>query len=118
MENGMYAGAYYLAGYAVECALKAAVAKQVNQHDFPDIQLARDSHTHDVEALLRLSGIKHQFQIDSAADPKLEINWSVAREWRETFRYLTSVNAEQAQELFGAITDPTSGVLTCIRKWW
>ena len=35
-------GAYYLAGYAVECALKACIAKTVNQHDFPDKELATD----------------------------------------------------------------------------
>ncbi|MGB7136749.1 MAG: HEPN domain-containing protein [Acidobacteriaceae bacterium] len=31
-----FSGAYYLAGYAVECALKACIAKQYRQHDFPD----------------------------------------------------------------------------------
>lgn len=29
-------GAYYLAGYAIECALKACIAKLTAQHDFPD----------------------------------------------------------------------------------
>jgi len=31
-----YQGAYYLAGYALECALKACIAKQVKEFDFPD----------------------------------------------------------------------------------
>jgi HEPN domain-containing protein len=26
-------GAYYLAGYAIECALKACIAKRTQQHD-------------------------------------------------------------------------------------
>src|SRR5439155_18484686 len=30
-----YEGAYYLAGYAVECALKACIAKRTQAHDFP-----------------------------------------------------------------------------------
>jgi len=30
-----FAGAYYLAGYAIECGLKACIAKTVNQYDFP-----------------------------------------------------------------------------------
>jgi len=29
-------GAYYLAGYAVECALKACIAKETRRHEFPD----------------------------------------------------------------------------------
>jgi hypothetical protein len=27
LDNGCFAGAYYLLGYAVECALKACIAK-------------------------------------------------------------------------------------------
>jgi HEPN domain-containing protein len=34
-QNGRYDAAYYLAGYAVECALKACIAKQTMRHDFP-----------------------------------------------------------------------------------
>ncbi|HEX7677842.1 MAG TPA: HEPN domain-containing protein, partial [Thermoanaerobaculia bacterium] len=41
-----YDGAYYLAGYAVECALKACVAKKVRKFDFPDKKLALDSYSH------------------------------------------------------------------------
>ena len=43
LVNNHFAGAYYLTGYAVECALKAAVAKQVHRHDFPDKKLATDA---------------------------------------------------------------------------
>ena len=32
-------GAWYLAGYAVECGLKACIAKQVQRYDFPDRDL-------------------------------------------------------------------------------
>ena len=31
LDNGHYPGAYYLLGYAVECALKACIAKQVRE---------------------------------------------------------------------------------------
>ncbi len=31
-----WSGAYYLAGYAVECALKACIAKRTQRHDFRD----------------------------------------------------------------------------------
>lgn len=30
-----YSGAYYLAGYAVECGLKACLAKSTREYDFP-----------------------------------------------------------------------------------
>jgi len=35
LAHGKYDGAYYLAGYAVECGLKACIAKLSNQFDFP-----------------------------------------------------------------------------------
>ena len=47
-----YAAAYYMAGYAVECALKACITKHVNRHDFPDKKLATDSYTHDLNRLV------------------------------------------------------------------
>lgn len=34
-DNGCYAGAYYLAGYSIECALKACIAKETKKYQFP-----------------------------------------------------------------------------------
>ncbi len=33
LDAGQWSGAYYLAGYAVECGLKACAAEMTNQHD-------------------------------------------------------------------------------------
>jgi len=33
---GLFDGSYYLAGYAVECALKACIAKGTRRFEFPD----------------------------------------------------------------------------------
>jgi HEPN domain-containing protein len=41
LKNRRYDGAYYLAGYAIECALKACIAGRAKRHDFPDLELAR-----------------------------------------------------------------------------
>jgi len=38
--------AYYLAGYAVECALKACIARKTALHEFPDMHHARKSCNH------------------------------------------------------------------------
>ena len=37
LRLGEWAGAYYLAGYAVECALKSVISKGTRRHDFPDL---------------------------------------------------------------------------------
>ena len=44
-------GAYYLAGYAIECALKACIAKATRRYDFPDRKKVDASHTHDLREL-------------------------------------------------------------------
>jgi HEPN domain-containing protein len=44
--------AYYLAGYAIECALKACIATKTERHDFPDKDFARDVYTHNLVDLV------------------------------------------------------------------
>ena len=74
LDNRCFAGAYYLLGYAVECALKACIAKQVKQHDFPDRKLINDSYTHDLEKLLNLSGLKEELLRAAQSQPSLAVN--------------------------------------------
>ena len=50
LESRHWGPAYYLAGYSVECGLKACIAHQVLEHDFPDRQTVNDSYTHDLES--------------------------------------------------------------------
>jgi HEPN domain-containing protein len=52
LEAGEPSGAYYLAGYAVECGLKACIAKQVRRHEFPDKATVNKSHTHSLPQLV------------------------------------------------------------------
>ena len=65
LANGEYSGAYYLAGYVVECALKACIAKRTRIHDFPDKQRALDSWKHDPTKLI------------NTADLQTERNWEI-----------------------------------------
>lgn len=43
-------------GYAIECALKSCVAKQVKRYDFPDKKIANEAFTHDLEKLMKVAG--------------------------------------------------------------
>ena len=71
LDAGFPGGAYYLAGYAVECALKACIAKRTQEHDFPDKKLVNDSHTHNLKELLRLAELKTE--LDSVLDANPEM---------------------------------------------
>jgi len=118
LDAGRFPAAYYLLGYAVECALKACIAKQIKEHDFPDKQLVLDSYTHNLEQLLRISGVKPQFDSRMKADKALEVNWTTVKDWTEAARYDNNVPEVRAQDLLNAIIDPTSGVLTWLKTVW
>ncbi|MGP8244963.1 MAG: hypothetical protein ACLQVN_10650 [Bryobacteraceae bacterium] len=51
--TGFPDGAYYLAGYAVECALKACIARGTRRHDFPDKGSVDASYTHKLKDLVK-----------------------------------------------------------------
>lgn len=110
-------GAYYLAGYAIECALKACIARLTNQGDFPDKQFAQDCFTHSIERLVKLAGLKAQRDADTDANPDLEANWSVVKDWTEESRYERNSEAG-ATALIEAITNAANGVLPWIKVRW
>ena len=118
IQNGYYSGAYYLVGYAVECALKACIAKQIRRYDFPDRKLVNDSHTHDLEKLLGVSGLKEELISESAGNPALEENWTIVKDWSEQSRYRNDIPENEARDLFSAVTARGNGVLSWLMRWW
>ena len=118
LERGFYSGAYYLLGYAVECALKACIAKQIKRYDFPDKKLINDSYTHDLEKLLSLSGLKDRLQQDMTKNPVLELNWTIIKDWSEQTRYDIGISQKKAEDMYYAVNDKYNGVLIWLKKWW
>ena len=102
-------GAYYLAGYAVECNLKACIASLVLAETFPDKQFAQDCYTHAIEPLLKASGLKDQRDADVAANPDLKANWSVVKDWTVESRYERHTEAD-ARAMIEAVTHAKNGV--------
>ncbi len=116
-------GAYYLAGYAVECALKACIARRTQQHDFPDKKLVDKSHTHDVERLLDAAGLSDLLKNDLARNEEPELDWETVREWSEQSRYDLfkgdpTGGSVTAQMLIDAVESENGGVLRWIRQSW
>lgn len=118
LTAGQYPGAYYLIGYAVECALKACVAKQVGQYDFPDRKLANEAFTHDLEKLMKLSGLAPDLEKEMETNKPLEVNWAVVKDWSESSRYEIGITEAQARDLYSACTARRNGVLNWIRRRW
>lgn len=113
---GEYSGAYYLSGYAIECALKACFAKAVRRHDFPDKSRSRKVFVHNLPELLELAKLKKDLQISAQSNPRLEAAWNAVCDWTEESRYGIWTRAE-AERILDAIKGKT-GVLPWIRQRW
>jgi HEPN domain-containing protein len=115
---GRWAGAYYMAGYAVECALKSCIIAHLMKTDlFPEKRFSERCWTHDLEQLVEQAGLQHQKETDMLADRQLAANWGIVEEWDESSRYQRNPKKE-ARKLYNAITDQQHGVLAWIRSHW
>jgi HEPN domain-containing protein len=112
-----WAGAYYLAGYAVEGALKACIAKLMKSEEFPDRNFADKCWTHHLPQLLGLAGLKDDFHAALQADPELADHWDTVQEWDESSRYARRTKGE-AEDLYEAITEKKHGVLSWRKFRW
>lgn len=118
LKQKHYEGAYYLAGYALECAIKACIAKQVQQYDFPNKDLAHKSHQHRLTDLLGVAGLKQKLNEKEREDTEFQLNWAVAKDWNVESRYERSIESTKAKDLYKAVTDENSGILAWLKTFW
>lgn len=115
-KTGSQQGAYYLAGFAVECALKACIAKKTRRHDFPaDKDYAGKVYTHNLDQLLKLALLEAPLYRDMETQPQLAANWNMVRNWRVDSRYETS-NLSGREMTFAV--NSAAGVLQWIKLHW
>ncbi len=112
-----WSGAYYLCGYAVECGIKACIAKQFQRHQFPDLQTVKDSYTHQFGTLMKAAGLDGAHTSEVRSDPVFEINWAVVKDWKSESRYALK-SRDEAKDLYRAVTSRTSGIFPWIRARW
>lgn len=118
LDNRLWTGAYYLTGFAVECALKSCLAGAVREYDFPDKEFVNQMYIHNLEKLFKLNGaLWAHLQTDMVADTKLAVNWSTVKDWDDSKRY-DVVEELAAKGLYAAVTDPSSGIVEWIRRRW
>jgi HEPN domain-containing protein len=113
-----YDGAYYLGGYAVECALKACIAKLTRRYDFPPPRVRVEGYyTHDLERLMRNAELEEDFAATRNGDPIRSQNWKIVADWSEQSRYARASRG-QATDLHEAVTDPLHGILPWLKTRW
>jgi len=117
LKGRRYSGAYYLCGYAVECGLKACVAKQTHRHDFPDKDTVLGSYTHSLTQLIGIAGLKPELDDETDRDKSFEQNWAIVKEWKENSRYQKHTR-QDAEALYEATANDKHGVMQWIRRHW
>jgi hypothetical protein len=116
LQNRKLQGAYYLAGYSIECALKACISKETKRHEFPPKhKYVQSVYSHDLNNLLRLAGLDEELENDMKANAALGVNWGVVKEWTEESRYIPS--GLKGRDIYAALGGP-NGVLTWIKQRW
>lgn len=118
LDSGHYSGAYYLTGYAVECALKACIARQVREFDFPDRNLAIRSYSHKLQDLLKTALLDTALEHEGKSNPPLLSNWLVVQSWNVESRYKPDVSQDECRGLYTAVTDSANGILLWVKLHW
>lgn len=117
LTNGQPAGAFYLAGYAIECGLKACIARSFAQYVMPDKTLVTKAYTHSLEELIGLANLNADLRLEQHKDPAFAANWRTVLDWNEATRY-EFYSTQDASDLIDAIKDPSHGVLQWISTRW
>lgn len=118
MENNCFAGASYLLGYAVECALKACIAKQTRANDFPDKSFATKIFTHNLSQLVDYASLTKEHEMESKRNGGFDSNWAIVKDWKEDKRYSLNVSEQEAKAFHSAVLDKKDGILSWLQKWW
>ena len=117
LASGRPSGAYYLAGYAIECALKAKIAAEFRAETIPSLSLVRDIYTHDLNKLLNLSGLRDALEADMEENANLKECWTTITGWSEQARYETWT-VEIAEAMVEAVEADGEGLLPWLRTRW
>lgn len=114
-----WSGAYYLAGYAVECALKSCILARVEADGaiFREKKFSERCWTHDLLELLELADLEVARDAHIAASLPRKQYWDTVEAWNEHSRYVRQAQ-QDAEKLMNAIDDPNDGVLLWIKSHW
>lgn len=121
LAAGLWDGAYYLAGYAVECGLKACILARLERDGavviFEDKKFSEKCWTHKLDDLLVLAGLEAARDVEASANPNFATYWRQVVKWKEDARYRRNSKPD-AEDLYRAISDTQDGVLRWMRLQW
>lgn len=117
LDAGHFSGAYYVAGYALELALKAVIAKSFRSDEIPDRRFVDKVHSHDITRLVDLAGLEVFRLAKVQEDATFAQNWEYVAGWSEISRYAFA-EENKTLSLIEAIRNKDHGVFGWIRTHW
>ena len=106
--------------FSVECRLKSCILVFVKRNAdvvFRERRYSEKCWTHNLEDLVDLAGLKAQRDAEAKANQAFWDNWLVTKDWTEAVRYQRKKRYD-AERIYQAVTNPTSGVLPWIKSHW
>lgn len=100
-----YDGSAYLCGYAIELWLKARICRTLGWEEFPstrkEFKDLLSFKTHDLDILLRLSGVEKKVKTRFLAE------WSAVAKWKPEGRYqpIGTIKREDAKMIIDSATN-------------
>ncbi len=122
--QGKYDGCCYLAGYALELALKAVICNTMDNDSFFDAlksETARAFKIHNLKELIILAGLSRKYNNLRIDNPTVYDNWLVILDeirWSEQLRYQMIMTQQNAENMINAIIEPENGILEWIKNYW
>lgn len=65
-----------------------------------------------------MPGQKQRLKEKEKEDDEFKLNWTVAKDWSVESRYEYQIDQRKAKDLYQAVTDENSGILTWLKKFW
>jgi HEPN domain-containing protein len=116
IRNRNFEAAYYLTGLAVECAIKACIAKNTRRHDFPPNQaVLKDIYTHTLIKLIGAAKIQGALDAEIRSNISFKNKWDVVKDWNVQCRYATG--GLNAIDMYKAVAG-RNGMMQWLRQRW
>ena len=120
LDAHSWSAGYYVAGYAVECGLKACVLARVEaaaEVIFSERRFSERCWTHNLVDLVKLAGLEAAMISETGVNPVFYQHWQVVKDWSENARYQTT-HHQKAKKLYLAIKDNANGVMQWVKVHW
>lgn len=112
-----YSSAYYLAGYAIELAIKVCISDLFQSGVIPDRGLVNATYVHDIEKLAKTAGLTPALQEKLKSNSLFAAYWGIVCQWNEQSRYCIT-DSVTAAYLIQSINDQENGVLKWLKQHW